>query len=182
MGEFQTNLKNVLEKFTFGPESIYNIDETGVTTVHKPGKIIANKGSKQVSKATSAERGQLVTICAAISAIGTALPPFLVFPRVKVREEIMTLGAPPGTSVAAHPSGWMTGDNFVIYLKHFIKYAKCTKDQPDLVILDNHDSHITPKGLDICKENGIVLLFCHRTLVTSFSPLIGQFLVPSKRS
>lgn len=158
VGEFQTNLKNVLEKFKFGPESIYNIDETGVTTVHKPGKVIANKGSKQVSKATSAERGQLVTMCAAISAIGTSLPPFLVFPRVKVREDIMTVGAPPGTSVAAHPSGWMTGDNFVLFLHHFIKYTKCTKDRQVLVIMDNHDSHITPTGLQICKDNGIVLL------------------------
>lgn len=70
IGEFFNNLRCILEKKKFGAEAIFNVDETGITTVHKPGKIIAMKGEKQVSQVTSAERGTLVTMCCGISAIG----------------------------------------------------------------------------------------------------------------
>jgi hypothetical protein len=49
---FFEHLRNVLQRENFGPESIYKVDETGVTTAHKPQKILAKKGQKQVSKVT----------------------------------------------------------------------------------------------------------------------------------
>ncbi|XP_015910948.1 uncharacterized protein [Parasteatoda tepidariorum] len=155
--EFFNNLHCILEKKKFGPEAIFNVDETGITTVHKSRKIIAMKGEKQVSQVTSAERGTLVTMCCGISAIGTSIPPFLVFPRVHVKE-IMTRGGPLGMQAAAHPSGWMTAENFQLYLHHFIKFSKCSKDKEVLIILDNHESHISVKGLQLCKDHGITLL------------------------
>lgn len=84
VGTFFENLKSLMDRFQFPPQQIYNIDETGITTVHKPKKIIACRGLKQVSKVTSAERGELVTVCAAINAIGNHLPPFIIFPRKKL--------------------------------------------------------------------------------------------------
>lgn len=69
-------------KHKFGPENIYNLDETGLTSVQTPGKVLAPKGTKQIGQVTSAERGELVTMCCAINAIGNAIPPFFVFPRV----------------------------------------------------------------------------------------------------
>ena len=46
--------------------------KTGVTTVQRPPKIIAEKGVKQVSSVVSHERGVLVTVCCAVSALVTA--------------------------------------------------------------------------------------------------------------
>ena len=43
------------------------MDETGITNVHKPGKIIAMKGKRQVSKMTSGVRGAIVTVVCAMS-------------------------------------------------------------------------------------------------------------------
>lgn len=62
---FFDNLQSVMEKHKFEPSRIYNVDETGLPTVHKPPKVIAAKGQKQVSSVTSAERGTLVTVCGA---------------------------------------------------------------------------------------------------------------------
>lgn len=157
VAEFFKNLQEVLLKYKFGPQSIFNLDETGFTNVHKPGKIITVKGEKQVSKVTSGERGTLVTVCCAVSASGTAIPPFFVFPRIRVTEA-MTCGAPPCSVAVGHPSGWMTGENFEKYWDHFIKFSKCSVKDPVLVILDNHESHITPTGIHKCKDNGITLL------------------------
>ena len=64
------NLEEVLKRHTFEPQQIYNVDETGVTTVHKTDKIIAGRGSKQVGQITSGERCTLVTLCCAANALG----------------------------------------------------------------------------------------------------------------
>lgn len=52
----------------------------------------------------------------------------------------------------------MTAENFEDYWLHFIKFSKCSKRNPVLVILDNHESHISPRGLQMCKDNGITLV------------------------
>uniref|UniRef100_A0A1B6KXW8 DDE-1 domain-containing protein n=1 Tax=Graphocephala atropunctata TaxID=36148 RepID=A0A1B6KXW8_9HEMI len=181
VGEFFTNLKEVMTKHKFEPQSIFNIDETGVTTVHVPGRVITEKGSKEVSKVTLGERGTLVTVCCAVSAIGSSVPPFFVFPRVRVKDT-MTKGAPPGSKAVAYPSGWMTGDNFEIYWDHFMKFVKCTKESPVLAILDNHDSHITPKGIQKCKDNGIILLTLPPHTSHKLQPLDRSVFRPFKNS
>lgn len=58
---------------------MFNVDEAGIATVHKQGKIIAMKGEIKVSQVTSAERGTLVIMCCSITAIGASVPPFLIF-------------------------------------------------------------------------------------------------------
>lgn len=62
---FFENLESVFQKFQFTPDKIFNVDETGITTVQKPGKILAPKGQKQVGSAVSWERGKNVTVVCA---------------------------------------------------------------------------------------------------------------------
>ena len=85
------NLNNkyssLLERYCFTPEKIWNLDETGCTTVQKTKKIIAATGIKQVGAIVSSERGILVTLCCAINAVGNALPPMLIFPRVHCKDQ-----------------------------------------------------------------------------------------------
>lgn len=49
---------------------IWNVDESGISTVHVPPKILATKGVKQVGAMTSGEKGNTVTMIAAINAGG----------------------------------------------------------------------------------------------------------------
>lgn len=79
---FYDNLANVMDRYKFEPPHIFNVDEIGITTVQKPNRIIARRGARQVGSVTSAERGSLVTVAIAVNAIGNAIPPFFVFPRV----------------------------------------------------------------------------------------------------
>jgi len=46
--EFFTNLRKVQSRHSYQPHNIYNVDETGVTTVQKPGQVLAAKGARQV--------------------------------------------------------------------------------------------------------------------------------------
>ncbi|XP_026315200.1 uncharacterized protein LOC113226693 [Hyposmocoma kahamanoa] len=157
VGDFFTNLRAVYERHQFGPESIYNIDETGLTTVQRTRRVIAPKGTKQVGQATSAERGSLVTVCCGVNALGNFVPPYFIFPRVHFKS-YMLHDAPIGSDGSTHPSGWMTSSNFIKYMHHFAKHVKPSPTSPVLLLLDNHESHISVEVLNFCKDVGIILM------------------------
>lgn len=68
------------------------MDETGVTTVQKPNKVVAKRGFKQIGAITLAERETLVTLAAAVSGGGNSVLPFLVFPRVHFKNHFIRDG------------------------------------------------------------------------------------------
>ena len=78
--EFYNVYQQLLSDRGYKPTSIFNMDETGITTVQKSGKVVAQKGIKNVSRATSAERGQLVTVICTMSASGYYVPPLFISP------------------------------------------------------------------------------------------------------
>lgn len=170
---FFDNLQTVMDRHKFEPQDIYNVDETGVTTVQKPDRVVARRGIKQVGSVTSAERGTLVTLAFAVNAIGNVIPPFFVFPRVRFQDHFLRDG-PIGSTGTAYPSGWRQDSGFLKFLNHFKKYANSSKSHPVLLVLDNHSSHIHIDCLDYCKNNGIVLL--------SFPPHCSHKLQPLDRS
>lgn len=81
VGRFFEHLENLLSKFRFSPNRIFNVDETGITTVNRPNRIIGPKGQKQIGAATSGERGKNITVCCCMSAGGSFTPPLFIFPR-----------------------------------------------------------------------------------------------------
>lgn len=86
VGKFFDILESAFDKHHFAPNNIYNVDETGMTTVQGKGsKILALKGRRQVGCLTSAERGQLVTMVACMSVTGAFVPPLFIFPRVRMK-------------------------------------------------------------------------------------------------
>lgn len=173
VGKFFDNLQSILEKYNIKSYDIWNMDETGVTTVQKPNKVIARRGFKQIGAVTSAERGSLVTLAVAVGGTGNTIPPFFVFPRVHFKEYFIRNG-PTGCQGGSNPSGWMTEDLFVQFLKHFYNHVKSSKEKPNLLLLDNHGSHLSIEGLKFAKENGIVML--------SFPPHCTHRLQPLDRS
>ncbi|KAF2886067.1 hypothetical protein ILUMI_20105 [Ignelater luminosus] len=84
---FDTLNTAMIRNPSFGDGSkVFNLDETGLTAVQSLKRVIAQKGCKQISSVTNAERGQLVTTCNIICARDHALPPAMVFPRVHFEE------------------------------------------------------------------------------------------------
>jgi hypothetical protein len=95
-----------------------------------------------------------------------------IFPRKKYQEYFVRDG-PRGSVGTANGSGWMQEDDFLVYIQHFAKHAKPSKEQPVLLTLDNHGSHLSIEALDFCKTNNIVLL--------SFPPHTSHKLQPLDR-
>ena len=104
---FFDKLAEVMDRYMFTPNDIWNVAETGVSTVQKPNKVVALKGVK----ITSSERGQMITICSAGNATGNFVPLMLVFPKKKFRNHFIRDG-PNGCVAAATSSGWMEPETF----------------------------------------------------------------------
>lgn len=159
VGVFFDNLEDVMAREpSFGDGTrVFNLDETSTMTVQKSGKVLAARGQKQVSKVTSAEKGTLVTTCYIVNAMGHALPPVMIFPRVHFKQH-MIAGAPTGTLGLANPSGWMNSELFVRTMEHFIKHTQSSKENPSLLIMDNYEAHICLDAITLAKENGVTIL------------------------
>ena len=97
---FHEALSVALLKHDFGPCSVWNLDETGITTVTKAPKLLSPTGTRQVGAVVSAERGILITMCACVSTAGRALPP----PRaaVSAKTSAASLGDRRSTGIT-HP-------------------------------------------------------------------------------
>lgn len=157
VNNFFEKLSTVFGKYNFPPHMIFNADETGCTTVTNPPKVIAERGSKQIGQVTSAERGTLVTTLFFINAAGGFLPPIFVFPRAHYKD-IMLNNGPPGALGLAQTSGWMTEDFFVKALEHFVMHIRPSKDNPALILMDNHSSHVNLRVVEFARKNSIIIV------------------------
>ncbi|KAJ4439343.1 hypothetical protein ANN_07465 [Periplaneta americana] len=100
VGEFFDILTKVVEQNKLDATRIFNVDETGLSTVQKrTRKVIAKKGKQQVGSIASGERGMTTTAVCCASAAGQYIPPMLIFKRTRAKDELMD-GAPPGTVFA----------------------------------------------------------------------------------
>ena len=175
-------LRNLIVQNNLQARQIYNYDETGVSTVQTPRKVLAKKGEKQVGRIVSAERGTNITMTCAMSASGFFVPPFYLFPRKRMQLHFMK-GCSPGSVGFANGSGWMDTDNFLLYLDHFISLTKPSEKEPILLILDGHTSHKSLAAVLKARENNIILLtlppHCSHKLqpldLTFFGPLKNQY-------
>lgn len=87
--------KHSLEKL---PQSLYNMDESGIQLINKPGSVIAGKGSKNVHVVTLKEKGESMTVVAGNNAEGHFLPQILVI-KGKNKKKAFEEDLPPGSKV-----------------------------------------------------------------------------------
>ena len=157
IGSFFNILKQEYDKYQFSPSVIWNVDETGLSAVQKPGRVLSHKGEKQVGKLTSLEKGKTFTVLCAVNAAGTFIPPMIIFPRVNMSDRLL-VGAPPCTVGVALKSGWVDQDLFIKWFAHFVRYAKPSVEQPHLLLLDGHISHKSLALIDMAREHGVVII------------------------
>ena len=169
LGEVYGKL-NILTK----PMLVFNCDETGVSIVHKPGKVIAQLGRRNIHSITSAERGKTHTILSCVSATGYALPPTMVYPRKRAVPDKLKGDAFPNTLFCNSESGWVNADVFLGWLDFFIDNIPPTR--PVLLIQDGHTSHVSIDLIEKARANDIHLLCLPAHTTHILQPLdVGVF-------
>lgn len=151
-------LHSILTKYDLitKPHLLYNIDEKGLNTDHKPPKIISGKNSK--AQAVTSGRSQTVTLIGCVNAIGHQIPPYFVFPGARMIDSLLE-GATPGTSGTVTPTGWSNTEVFANYMQHhLLKYLPPrSSDEPVLVLYDGHKSHVSLNLIEWAKSENIIL-------------------------
>ncbi|XP_062540913.1 uncharacterized protein LOC134208959 [Armigeres subalbatus] len=178
---FYDILGHHLETNRFQPSRIFNADETGISTVPpKKLKIAAKKGKKQVGAITSGERGILTTVVMCMSATGQHLPPYVIFPRVRMHDALKR-GAPNGTKFNCNPSGYMTCESFLDYFDHFIDQVNPSEKNPALLIIDGHSSHTKNFGFTRkARANFVTVIALPPHCSNKLQPLDVAFMAPFK--
>ena len=160
VSKFFTVLDSTMKSHKIDPLRVYNMDESSLNTVQSrptAQKVVALKGKKQVGYITSAERGVHCTIVCCMSSAGTFIPPSVIFPRKRWKPELGDSG-PPGTLNLCQENGWMTGELFQEWLKHFVTYAAPSPDNKVLLLLDGHSSHKNYEAVKYAREKGVILM------------------------
>ncbi|XP_072395093.1 uncharacterized protein [Diabrotica undecimpunctata] len=93
----------------------------------------------------------------------------------------MVKNAPPDSQRYAAPSGWMTAELFEQWMIHFVKHTNPTKESPILLIMDNHESHVSLASIKFAKENNRILLTLPPHTSHRLQPLDKAVLGPLKK-
>jgi hypothetical protein len=81
VNRFFGHLRAIFEKYDFPPNRIFNMEESGISTVpNKLPKVIAERGKRIVGKIVYADCGQLVSVVCCFSASGVYMFLQLYFP------------------------------------------------------------------------------------------------------
>lgn len=125
------------------PKQIWNIDETSVPLLHKPSRVLAQKGIKNLPGRVGNNR-ENISVLACINAAGDEVPPMVIV-KGKTYKSLLaynTENGVPGSIYTYQERAWMEDALGEVWFKgHFLKH--CGPERPQLIILDSHSSHET---------------------------------------
>ncbi|GBL79293.1 hypothetical protein AVEN_92505-1 [Araneus ventricosus] len=87
---------------------------------------------------------------------------------------------PNGTLPLISDTGYMNSHLLIDWLKHFVKHAKPSTEDPVLLIADNHTSHCSLPAVLFCRENHITFLTLPPHASHVLQPLDKCFFAPLK--
>lgn len=174
------------EKFELRPEDTYNMDEKGflIGVLSKGKRIFSKQKYEQGGLKQRLQDGnrEWITTIACICADGTSLSPGLIYQAVSSKiQDSWLQDFTPGDHhcfFASSSSGWTNYELGFAWLKDI--FDRETKEKAGrrwrLLILDGHGSHLTPKFIDFCDRNRILLAVYPPHSTHSLQPLdVGIF-------
>lgn len=172
-------LEKIVDDYQLDATRIFNVDESGFSTVQKKNqKILAKKGKNQVGIVSSGERGVNTTIVCCFSASGLYVPPMVIFKRKRDCQDLKA-GAVPGSIVTISDTGYINSELFVRWLQHFISVVNPTTERKVLLLLDGHSTHSKNlAALELARDNGIIMLQLPSHTTHKLQPLDVAFFKP----
>jgi hypothetical protein len=156
--------RGVREKYNIETANLYNMDEKGVILgIAASSKVIVSKKSvyRQVTQPGTCES---VSIIECIAADGLSLPPFIIWKARQHQDSWYGLSKAEqerqGWNYAYSENGWTDNELGLAWLKAFNAetISQCKPGAFRMILMDNHDSHITWQFIEYALLNKIVLV------------------------
>lgn len=141
------------------PRRVFNADETAFFLNPKPGKVLAEKGSKSIYTQGGADEKFNITVLVTGNAAGELAPPMIVYRYARIPQNIADL-MPPFWAIGKSENGWMTQETFFEYITNVFDpwLEKNLIEKPVIFFLDGHVSHLSLYLTEYCMEKKIVLV------------------------
>lgn len=167
-------------EYDIRPENTYNIDEKGVLLgMAAASKVIRFTGNKLGEGTGHDGNRELVTILDCTAACGRSIPPLIIFKGAALYVGWMNGVEASTAAFFAHSSSGYTNDELTyLWLIKVFNPHTCQQaaGQYQLLIIDNHHSHVTYKFLKFCYENCIIALCLPPHTTHALQPLdVGVF-------
>ena len=151
---FYSNLEQLYNKENYPAERIWNSDEIGAQAGRNSGgRVWARKGSRFVHK--------FLPNLTCVNAAGDHIPSFYIFRGKRLRSNYV-IRCDDRVATAMQTKAWMTAALFSHWISHFIrcleKKGGISHERRHLLILDEHNFHITLEVMHKCREVGLDLL------------------------
>ena len=167
-----------LEKYEFSPDRIYNMDESSLSTVMKPVKVVCERGRPVASQVTR-ERGNTMTFVGIVNAVGQSLPPVFIIPRCRMNPAFMR-NTLYGSKGILQRNGWMDGECFVETLQHLHETTGSSVEKKIMLIMDNAEGHMNIHVVEYAIEHGIVIVTLPPHTTDKLQPLDVSVFGPFK--
>ncbi|XP_043478744.1 tigger transposable element-derived protein 1-like [Leptopilina heterotoma] len=141
------------------PTRIFNLDEIGMQTCPKSGKLLGERGKKNHYIISPGQEKQQLTVLCCYSANGEYVNPMIVYPYQRLPSHIMDT-MPDNCAAGRSPTGWMISATFYEFIAD-IFYKKIMERQiqfPILIVLDGHKSHLSLELHEFCVKHQIILV------------------------
>ena len=167
-----------VEQHSFMPARIFNLDESGLSTVMKPCKVVCERG-RPVASQVARERGNHMTFVGIINAAGHGFPPVFIIARKKMNADFLR-GTIAGTTVLLQSNGWMDHERFVETLQHLHKVSYSSVENKILLIMDNAECHMSIHAVEYAIQHGIVIVTLPPHTTAKLQPLDVSVFGPFK--
>ena len=167
-----------VERHSFMPARIFNLDESGLSTVMKPCKVVCERG-RPVASQVARERGSHMTFVGIINAAGHGFPPVFIIAQKKMNADFLR-GTTAGTTVLLQSNGWMDHEHFVETLQHLHKVSYSSVENKILLIMDNAVCHMSIHAVEYAIQHGIVIVTLPPHTTAKLQPLDVSIFGPFK--
>ena len=169
---------SAVEKHQFTPDRIYNLDESALSTVMKPVKVVCERG-RPVATQSTRKRWSTMTLVGIINAVGCSIPPVFIIPR-KMWNDALMRGTSYGCKGILQANGWMNGECFLQTLQHLHEKSGSSIENKILLIIDNAECHMNIHAVEYAIQHGIVIVTLPPHTTDKLQPLDVSVFGPFK--
>lgn len=172
--------KTLIEDEGILPCDIWNFDETGFNIGAAGDSIVLTRFGNRRQYSASSENRTRVSSIESINGAGDYLPPVHILPG-KVLLDSWFPDLDDDVALAISDSGYSNDQIGFDYIQHFDEYsAKFQQGAKRVVIVDNHESHLTATVFDYCNQRNIILLALPAHTTHLLQPLDVNLFQPLK--
>jgi hypothetical protein len=159
--EHLERFKMLVDRYNIERADIFNMDETGMVLGENGDSQVLGPSTMDVAVVDAPASRESCTIIECISAEGHALPPYVIFRGKSLQHTWFQNQAPDVWRFSFQENGWTNTILAIDWLEK-VFLSRTAPSKPGgyrLLVMDNHNSHCSPRFKLLCRQHLILTLY-----------------------